>query len=184
MSANTKFQVTQQCDFVIVKEDRSYGGPPEQVVLKVDGTSGKVTLGAFGSSQLLDDYWDKPAADGSAATATAEHTFMRAAGPITVKAVRFVPDAALTASDSNYATITISRRNADGSGLVVVASINTAITVAPFSGNFVQWQAVTLALTAANLSLIAGQLLTVAITKTGSGVVVPAGSVQIDYILA
>jgi hypothetical protein len=44
MSANFKHQVTQQCDFVIVKEDRSYGGAPELIALKVDGNTGKASI--------------------------------------------------------------------------------------------------------------------------------------------
>jgi hypothetical protein len=184
MSANTKFQTSQQCDFLVTQEDRSYAGAPEKNIIKVSGQTGKITLGLFSSSTLLQDYWDKVAADGAASTATAEHSMFRAPGPTTITAVYYVPDAALTANDTNYATLTLQRRNSDGTNPVTVATINTAITVAPFSGNWLQWTAVPLTLTQANLSLTAGQILTVQITKTGTGVVVPAGSLQISFQLA
>jgi hypothetical protein len=175
MSANTKFIVSQQQDLVVVKEDRSYGGPPELVVLKVDGNTGAVSF----PTTALQDTWDKPAADGAAATATAEHSFLRAASKLTVKAVRYVPDAALTADNTNFATITVRVRNSDGTNALTVAAVTTAITG---SGNWAQWVAVNLPLT--NVSLTAGQILTVQIAKAGSGVVIPAGALVVDYVLA
>jgi hypothetical protein len=167
-------------DLVFVAVDRSNAAAVTEA-FRVNGNTGKVTLASFASSQLLDDYWDKSAADGAAATATAEHTFMRAAGPITIAAVRYVPDAALTADNTNFAAITVTKRNADGTGNVTVATRTTAITD---SGNWLQWVAVNLPLTVANINLAAGQILTVKITKSGAGVVVPAGSLQLDYVLA
>ncbi len=167
-------------DLVWVAVDRTNAAAGEQEVARMNGITGKLTAASgFGSSQLLSDSWDKEAADGAAATATAEHAFYRASCAMTVKAVRYVPDAALTADNTNDATITVQRRNSDGTGAVTVAAITTNIA----SGNWVQWVAKALTLTAANAALAAGQILTVSIAKGGTGVVVPAGQLVIDYTI-
>lgn len=170
-------------DLVFFIQDRGYATQPVEA-LRINGATGKVTAatqlaGAFN----LTEEWDKAAADGAAGTATGEHFIMRAASALTVKAVYFVPDAAVTANDTNYFTVTVSRRNADNTGQVTTASINAALTVAPFSGNWTSFVAVPLTLTTANLALLPGQILTVQITKTGTGLVCPAGRIVVVYQL-
>jgi hypothetical protein len=167
-------------DLVLVAVDRGNATATTEAI-RLNGNTGKLTLAPFASTQLLGDYWDKTAADGAAATATTEHTFMRAPSAVQIVAVRYIPDAALTADASNNATITIKRRNADGTNAVTVAAVTTSVAG---SGSWTQWVAVALTLTAANTSMAPGQFLTIAITKAGTGVVVPAGSLQIDYQLA
>ena len=61
MSANTKFQVTEQQDFVIEKDTRAYGGPAAITALKVAGATGMVSAAALTGSQAA------PAAAPSAA---------------------------------------------------------------------------------------------------------------------
>ena len=124
-------------------------------------------------------FW-KPAADGAASTATAETIFLAATRKFRVTSVKYLPSAALTADNTNNAVLTLRRRDADGTNAVSVATITTNIA----SGNWVQWVAKALVLsgTAANLVLAEGQCLTLEITKGGTGVVVPAGSLEIQYL--
>jgi len=117
--------------------------------------------------------WQKAAADASAATATAETPVGRVGAAVTLGTIYYVPLAALTADNSNYATITVSKRTGAG-GAVTVASVTTQITG---SGNWTAFVPVAIPISAG--SLAAGDVLTVAITKTGSGVVVPAGVLEI-----
>lgn len=171
-------------DFVFEAFDRVYAGKVSEA-LRLDGLTGKVTAQAgFASGQLLHEDWDKEAADGAAATATAEHALLRASQALVVKSVEFIPDATLTANDATYASIVVQRRNADGSGAVTVASVSTKTSASGGSGNWAAFAAVSLALTAANLVLAAGQVLTVEITKASTGVVVPAGKLVVDYLAA
>lgn len=170
-------------DLVFFQRDRSYGGALKEI-LRLNGTTAKAqATGGLSASTPLQIEWDKAAADGAAGTATAEHVVYRATGPVIVKSVEYVPDAALTANDTNFATITLSRRNADGTNSVTVASVSTKTTGGGGSGNWSQWVSVALALTAANVAMVAGQILTIAITKPGAGVVVPAGQLLVDYAL-
>lgn len=179
MSVQTKFQVTEQCDLTVEKDTRSYGGPAAQNALKVDGASGRVTL----PLTLLQDSWDKVAADGSAAATLAEHVFFRAPASVVIKAVRYVPDASLTAADATKATLTVAQRSAAGASTnASFAVVNTATTGGGGSGNWTAFVAVPLTL--AGSALAAGDLLTIAISKLSTGTVVPAGSLEIDFVLA
>ncbi len=122
--------------------------------------------------------WTKSAVDAAAATATPESIFFVARGKGTVTAIRFVPNALLTADNTNFATVTVRRRNADGSGAVTVASYVTNVA----GGSLVAFtpKALTLSGTAANLAYTAGQMLTVEITKAAAGVAVPQGVLVVD----
>lgn len=92
--------------------------------------------------------------------------------------VRFVPDAALTANDTNYATLTAQKRDGAGGAGSTIGSQTTKITGG--SGN---WTAhVPVALTpSAPVAMAAGNVLTLDIAKTAAGVVVPAGYVEVIY---
>lgn len=175
----TQFIVTEQCDLVVTKDTRVYGGPPATNALKVDGKTGIVSL----PLTLLQDYWDKAAADAAASTLLAEHVFFRAPGNVTIKSIVYVPDAALTAADATKATITIATRDGAGNSLnASFATVNTATTGSGGSGNWTAFIPVPLAL--AGSLLTAGQVLTIAISKTSTGTIVPAGSLQIFYVLS
>lgn len=122
--------------------------------------------------------WQKSAADGAAGDATAEVTFFEAAAPQKVTGIGFDPAAALTAHNTTNATITIARRDADGTNKTTVATITTNVA----SGDWVAFvkKALVLSATAANLVLAVGQKLTVEITKGSTGVVVPAGALFVQ----
>jgi hypothetical protein len=159
-------------DLVFVAVDRTNAAAGEREVLRLNGNTGSVKQ----ASTAWAECWDKSAVDGSASAATAEHTIFRAASDMTLNAVRYVPDAALTADNTNYATITVKRRNADGTGAVTLASVTTQITG---SGNWSQWVAVNIPVV--NASVSAGQIVTVGIAKAGTGVAVPAGQLVSEY---
>lgn len=177
-NGNNKQQVSEGYDFVVEKDTRAYGGPSAQTVFKADGKTGSVSL----PLTLLQDAWDKDAADGAAATATAEHTFFRAPNSIKITAIAYVPDATLTASDTTYATLTVAQRNAAGAS--VNSSFAVVTTKTGASGGSGNWSAFTpVALALAGSAMSAGDILTIAIAKASTGVVVPAGQLVIYYSL-
>jgi hypothetical protein len=110
-------------------------------------------------------------ADAAAATATAETTFYRAPSARTIIAAYFVPDAAVTASDADYATATIKRRDGAGGAAATVCSAATTTTG---TGNCTAFVPKSLG-TITNAALAAGNVLTLTIAKTGNGVQLPAG---------
>lgn len=112
--------------------------------------------------------WAKTAADGAAGNATAETVIGRAAFALPIgHTFYFNPAAALTADNTNNAVITISKRTGGG-GAVTVATLTTNVA----AGNWTAWTAVPIVSTAA---VAVGDVLTITITKGGTGVVVPAG---------
>lgn len=117
----------------------------------------------------------KTAADGVAGDATAELAIGYTPVAAIVRSVTIVPTGALTANDTNYATLTVWKRDSAGANQTKVAEITTQITGG--SGNWVAFAAEAMTLqAAANLALAAGSSLTFQIAKTGTGVVVPANT--------
>lgn len=112
------------------------------------------------------------AVDGNASDASAEHAVYIATGNETFSALKFMPDAALTAHDTNYATLTVKKRDGLGGAASTVASVTTKITGG--SGDWDAFEAVDLG-TVTGGALAAGTVLTFTIAKSGGGVVVPAG---------
>lgn len=118
----------------------------------------------------------KTAADGSASTATSEVPIGMARRASKVIAAYFIPASTLTADDTNYATLTISKRAAGGGSKTTVASVSTTTTG---SGNFVAWVPVPLTVVAADASVTALSQLSFEISKPGTGVVVPIGKLVV-----
>ena len=123
--------------------------------------------------------WQKSDADGSAAAATAE-TVIGGMGPgvpsgqgIGLGSVKYIPAAALTGDPTNNATITVNKRTAGGAAVPIATLTTTAV-----AGNWVAWVPVTIPLVA-NQFISPGDVLTVAITKGGTGVVVPQGQLEV-----
>ena len=86
---------------------------------------------------------------------------------------------AVTASDAVYATPTLNQRRASAPlSAVLVASINTAVTVAPFSGNLAAFipQAMTLTSTTANQIVAFGDVVTFALAKLSTGTALTAAA--------
>lgn len=117
----------------------------------------------------------KQAADALAATATAVKLFDVTRHACRVKAVYFLPEATLTASDTDYATISLVKNDAAAGSETTVASLTTETAVTGGTGDLAVKTAYELTLVPAATSLDAGQGLGFKIAKAGDGVVVPAG---------
>lgn len=133
-----------------------------------------VGLGAFellNLAALKQAQYLKVAADGAASTATTETAFNRVSRTGTIVGAWYAPSAALTGDASNNATLTLAKRDGAGGGSSSVA----AITTTAVAGNWTAFVPVSLG-TLSNTSVAAGNVLTFAISKGGTGVVVPAGT--------
>jgi hypothetical protein len=133
-------------------------------------------MGVVAQAHSVEVVFDKSAADATAATTTSE-TYTGAYSPrlSKVTSVVFIPTSgSLTANASNYATITVSKRNAAAASKTAVGTITTTVAS---SGDLTQGVAepFVLSSTAGALDIVAGGGFTFEIAKTGSGVVVPAG---------
>ena len=115
--------------------------------------------------------WKKGNDDATAATVTAETVFARAAVALGVIDLAFVPTRALVADPTNFATLTIAKRPAGGSP-VTLGSIGTA------SLSWLPNVEIPIAIAVAPIE--AGDALTVAIAKSGTGVIVPAGELFVS----
>lgn len=139
----------------------------------IDGITGTVDA-AFPSS------YRKDAADALAADLTAERCIgLRATTSQVVNKAYWCPDAALTADNTNYATIKLWKRDANGATQVLVASGTTQITG---MNSFTAFKPVALTLSAVSgaTTLAAGSTLTFEVTKTGTGVVLGAGALYVE----
>ncbi len=94
---------------------------------------------------------------------------------VRITAVEFLPDDVLTADNTDFATLTVA---IDDDPDVTVAEVTTEITG---SGDWTADVAVPLVLTADALSVAAGSVLLFSISKDGTGVTVPAGTLTVSY---
>ncbi len=97
-------------------------------------------------------------------------------GRFRVDAVTYVPHAALTADNTNLATLELGYNNGNGGSDTGIATINTAATAGGGSGNWTADIGVALTITAANSVVPSGSQVQWNLTKGGAAVVVPAGS--------
>ncbi len=111
-------------------------------------------------------------------TASTADEFIAFVAPFNLKitGVKWVPAAAITANGSNYFTLTL-RNRTTGAGSALPAQRSYAATN---STAFVA-EAMTLSSTTADLSVAAGDVLTVEKLVTGTGLAMPDGEVQISY---
>ena len=114
------------------------------------------------------------ATDAAASTVTSETVVAGVPRRTRVLFAYYVPAAALTADNTNYATITVSARDAAGGNKTTIASRTTQITG---SGNWTAWVPVPLTVTAVTSHVAAGGTITYEVAKAGTGVQLPAGSV-------
>jgi hypothetical protein len=124
--------------------------------------------------------FEKLAADGAAATTT---LYTAAAGFRAPRDGRllgayFIPHAALVGDNANNATLNMNKSDGAGGAATNMAGSTTNVAY----GNFVAGGIKTLALNAtlANTRFTKGQLISPSIAKSGTGVVVPDGTWQID----
>lgn len=113
----------------------------------------------------------------ASATTDNEQTAFVAPFNLKVTGVKWLPAAAVTANGTNYSTLSVRNRKADASGSALPATRAYSAT------NSTAWVAedCTLSSTASDLLVNAGDVLTVQMIHTASGVVIPAGSVRISY---
>ncbi len=116
------------------------------------------------------------AVEASAATLSSK-ILARTTGACKVTVARILPDAALTASDTNYATITIGYTDDLGGAATTVATITTQVTGG--SGNWVADQSVAMTL-ATDPSVPTNKALKFISAKTAAGVAIPACKVELE----
>lgn len=112
---------------------------------------------------------------GVAAGTAIEWPLLIAPFNLLITAVRWTPAAAVTANGTNFATLNLRNRTGGGAGTAVPASraysaTNSVAQVA---------EAMTLSGTAADLNLAAGDVLTLQVAHSGTGLTIPAGLVQV-----
>ena len=96
----------------------------------------------------------------------------------TVTGISFVPAAAVTADDTNYATLTVTKRDYNGANSATVVAQTTKITGG--SGDWTIHVPVSLG-TLSITALDDGEELVVGIAKAGSGVAIPAGQLVVSF---
>lgn len=96
---------------------------------------------------------------------------------LTVEAVTYVPDAAITGANTNTRLHRVVNRGADGTGSTVVASLQYNSGVNAPAGDE---RTITLSGTAANLNVDQGQILAFESNAVGTGIADPGGLVQVD----
>ena len=94
-----------------------------------------------------------------------------------ITAVKWVPLAAVTANGTNFSILSIRNRGGAAAGTALPASRSYAATN---SAAFVP-EAMTLSATAADLLVTAGDVITAQRIHTASGVVIPAGVLEVSY---
>ena len=121
--------------------------------------------------------WDKPEEDATNGSTFDEHVFYHTSTTVTVNSIGFVPDvASVVLNDTNFKTVTVSKRNSAGAGKVTVGTINTTTSGPTWTDfNFVDFGTLT------NTSMLADEILTFEITTTGNGgTKIPAGVLIVD----
>lgn len=120
---------------------------------------------------------EKHAADVAVTDVLAEHMLLQAQDALTITKCFFLPDAGLTANDTNFATLKVWRRDSAGANQAAIASLATTVAG---SGNWTAFDAEDLG-SLTNTAIAAGEVVTWEITKTVAGVIVPSGTLQIEY---
>jgi len=151
------------------------------IILGVDSSGVWVLMGldataALAAAQTSELTYLKIAADAAASTATAETAFARLTAAGTIVGAYYSPSAALTASDTDYATLTLKIRDGEGGAAATVATLVTNVA----GGSWVAFTPKSLG-TLTNAAGAANSVLTLTITKAGSGVAVPAGVLTVIY---
>lgn len=142
-------------------------------ILQIDSTGVWVFVGVesielLQLASLKQAQYLKVAADGAANTATAETAFARISRTGVIVGAWYVPSAALTGDATNNAVLAVDKRDGAGGAAAAVASLTTTASWTAFVP--VSLGALT------NAAVAAGNVLTFEISKGGTGVAVPAGT--------
>lgn len=119
--------------------------------------------------------WDY-SGDAAANSTLSERPFFRAPRAVTIEAVSIEPSGTVTADGTNYATVTIRKRNGTGGGATTIASLATDVA----GGNWTAWTRKTTTLS--NSTLAADDIVTVEVTKANAGVQLPPFAVSLICI--
>lgn len=118
----------------------------------------------------------KAAADAMAADTSTIGAF-KAPFNMQIIGVTICPNTTLTGHDTNNAVITLGKADGAGGSSTAIAALTTTVA----SGNWAADTFKELTVTAANVQVTDGQIVTLKITKGASGVVVPISSYTIRY---
>lgn len=117
---------------------------------------------------------------GVAAGTAIEWSLWAAPYDAVIQSVQWVPSAAVTHNATNYATLSLRNRTDDGSGSAVPASRAYSATDSTARVS----EAMTLSGTAADLAVSEGDVLTLGVVHTGTGLLIPHGLVQVRIRIA
>lgn len=117
------------------------------------------------------------AADGSAGATTAEMVIAEFKAATTLAKVYIAPDGALTAHDTNYATITIKVRDGAGGTASTVVALTTETTG---SGDWTAFTKVDMG-ALSNAVIPAGAILTKTVAKAAAGVQLPSHALVLEF---
>lgn len=109
------------------------------------------------------------------AASTGVQVVARAPFACTVQSITFTPDSGVTADATNNATLQVTNRTT-GAGTTSVASVTTTTG---FGMTAYTPATIAVSATAANLNLAAGDVISLDKTVGGTGVIIPAGLVEI-----
>lgn len=118
----------------------------------------------------------KSAADAMAADASTIGAF-KAPFAMKIVGVTAVPNTTLTAHDTNNAVITLAKADGAGGSVTAIAALTTNVA----GGNWAADVFEEFTVTASAANVTDGQVVTLKVTKGGSGVVVPISSYTIRY---
>ena len=120
-----------------------------------------------------------PAASAAATTADNEYFGFVPNLDITVTAVKWLPEEAVTGAATNYVTHKLRNLGTAGSGTTDVASLAFSTTAVTASAKVPK--AITLSSTATDLDVSAGEVLEWLVDASGSGLACPKGTLHIWY---
>lgn len=115
----------------------------------------------------------------AAAANTTELTLGIMEDAVELVSAQYIPGNALTAHDTNYATLTLGKADGAGGAVTSFDSFTTKITGG--SGNWVQGVPETFTIVTSTDTLTEGQALVLDIAKAGAGVVIPEGVMEVKY---
>jgi hypothetical protein len=144
-------------------------------ILSAHETGGDA-VGTYALRPYTREYtYTKDAADAMAGDATVAHAVLRILHSGTITAIKLIPTGAVTAGATHFSTLTLARRPLADPGTPV-----TIATRAWSAGNSVAFTEEDL--TIASAAVLAGDVITFAISKTMNGLAIPASTVQITVV--
>lgn len=136
-------------------------------------------IGEVGNTHAAQFNFSKAADDGTAATTTAE-TFTGLYFPraCRLKSVTYVATTGgVTADATNFATVTVSKRDSAGATPTTIATLTTTVAS---SGTITQGAGKALVLAGSAANITAGSTVTFSVAKSGTGVVLRAGMFTVE----